>query len=99
MTKAKRQKLWTNTSFANCHSPSPGLPDANIEFLCRLNVEDREAEAQDRYVLHKLLKALRPLASMPILSFRCRLKTEDREASNTFDLPRVDLFAPGSPFP
>jgi hypothetical protein len=86
MTKAKRQKLWTGTSFTNCHSSTPGLPDANIEFLCRLNVEDREAEAQDRYVLHKLPKALRPLASMPFLGFRCRLKTEDREASHTFVL-------------
>jgi len=68
MLKTVRQMLRTGTSFRNCHSLTPDWPDASIEFLCRLNVEDREADIQDRYVLHKLPKALRPLVSMPTLS-------------------------------
>jgi len=48
-------------------APAVGA-DAIIEFLCWFNVEDREADFQDRYVLYKLPRALRPLVPVPSLS-------------------------------
>jgi len=54
MLKTARQIPRTGTSSTNCYSLPADWPDAKIEFLCRLNVEDREADSQDRYVVYKL---------------------------------------------
>jgi len=48
----------TGTSSTNCLLSYPVKADANIKFLCRLNVEDRMADSRDQYVLYKLLIAI-----------------------------------------